>query len=114
MKQIVSWTVFCCGLLVSAAEFRTPEGVAGRADDLGGGVWRVRLADADGRFAARGAVQALAAEYLVKHKDDGLPMINYVPEEIDREIAERKLRFLGVRIDQLTEEQDRYLHSFDV
>ena len=52
--------VFSCAFC-SAAEFRTPEGVAGRADDLGGGVWRVRLADADGRFAARGAVQALAA-----------------------------------------------------
>ena len=78
----------------------------------------VNLASGDGHPAEimdmSFAVQALAAEYLVKHKDDGLPMINYVPEEIDREIAERKLRFLGVRIDQLTEEQDRYLHSFDV
>ena len=58
------------------------------------------------------AVQALCAEYLVKHRTDHLPMINYVPEEIDREIAERKLRFLGMEIDVLTEEQERYLHSF--
>ena len=41
--------------------FSTPDGVAGRADDLGGGVWRVRLADAEGCFAERGAVQSLAA-----------------------------------------------------
>ena len=60
------------------------------------------------------AVQALAAEYLVKHKKDNLPIINRVPEEIDREIAERKLRFLGMKIDSLTKEQDQYLHAFEV
>lgn len=90
----------------------------GRSVNLIGEGRLVNLAAGDGHPAEimdmSFAVQALAAEYLVKHKDDGLPMINYVPEEIDREIAERKLRFLGVRIDQLTEEQDRYLHSFDV
>ena len=48
-------------LAASAVEFRAPDGVAGRADNLGGGVWRVRLADAEGRFHERGAVQALAA-----------------------------------------------------
>ena len=90
----------------------------GRSVNLIGEGRLVNLAAGDGHPAEimdmSFAVQALAAEYLVKHKDDGLPMINYVPEEIDREIAERKLRFLGVRIDHLTEEQDRYLHSFDV
>ena len=45
----------------STVDFRTPDGVAGRADDLGGGVWRIRLADAEGRFVERGAVQSLAA-----------------------------------------------------
>ena len=48
-------------MAAATVAFRTPDGVAGRADDLGGGVWRVRLADAEGRFADRGAVQALAA-----------------------------------------------------
>lgn len=60
------------------------------------------------------AVQALAAEYLVKHRGDSLPMINRVPVMIDREIAERKLRFLGMEIDALTPEQERYISSFDV
>ena len=60
------------------------------------------------------AVQALAVDYLVKHRDEKLPMINRVPEEIDREIAERKLAFLGMEIDALTPEQDAYLNSFDV
>ena len=60
------------------------------------------------------AVQALSAEYLVKHRDDNLPMINQVPEEIDREIALRKLTSMDVRIDQLTEAQEQYRNSFDL
>jgi adenosylhomocysteinase len=35
-----------------------------------------------------------------------------VPEEIDREIARLKLTAMGVRIDQLTEEQRAYLSSW--
>ena len=37
-----------------------------------------------------------------------------VPEDIDREVARLKLDSLGVRIDQLTEEQRRYLASWDI
>jgi adenosylhomocysteinase len=36
-----------------------------------------------------------------------------VPENIDKEVARLKLDSLGVRIDQLTEEQRRYLASWD-
>jgi adenosylhomocysteinase len=36
-----------------------------------------------------------------------------VPDEIDREIARLKLETLTVRIDTLTEEQERYLASWD-
>jgi adenosylhomocysteinase len=36
-----------------------------------------------------------------------------VPDEIDREIARLKLETMGVRIDRLTEEQERYLASWD-
>jgi adenosylhomocysteinase len=36
-----------------------------------------------------------------------------VPEEIDREVARLKLESLGVRIDALTEEQQRYLASWE-
>ena len=61
MRPLIALAVLCYGLSALALEFRTPEGVAGRADDLGCGVWRVRLAAADGQFAERGAVQALAA-----------------------------------------------------
>ena len=36
-----------------------------------------------------------------------------VPPEIDREIARLKLETMGVEIDRLTEEQARYLASWD-
>ena len=45
----------------SAVEFTAPNGRHGRVENVGGGVWRLRLADADGTFADRGAVQGLAA-----------------------------------------------------
>ena len=89
----------------------------GRSVNLIGEGRLVNLAAGDGHPAEimdmSFAVQALSAEYLVKHRNDHLPMINRVPEEIDREIAERKLRFLGTKIDHLTDAQDRYLHSFE-
>ena len=44
-----------------AVEFAAPNGRHGRVENVGGGVWRVRLADADGMFSDRGAVQGLAA-----------------------------------------------------
>jgi adenosylhomocysteinase len=36
-----------------------------------------------------------------------------VPEEIDREIARLKLESMGIAIDTLTEEQAKYLASWD-
>lgn len=90
----------------------------GRSVNLIGEGRLVNLAAGDGHPAEimdmSFAVQALASRYLAKHRGEKLPMINRVPEEIDREIAERKLRFLGSRIDSLTEIQEKYLHSFDV
>ena len=41
--------------------FTAPNGRRGRVENVGGGVWRLRLADADGTFSDRGAVQGLAA-----------------------------------------------------
>ena len=60
------------------------------------------------------AIQALSAAYLVKNKDKLTSKINTVPDEIDKEVAERKLRFWGVEIDHLTDEQERYLNSWQV
>ena len=57
------------------------------------------------------AVQALSAKYLVEQKGRlGARLID-VPEEVDREVAERKLASLGKKIDTLTPEQEAYLQS---
>ncbi len=64
------------------------------------------------------AIQALTAEYLVKNKDKlhrtAGDMINTVPEEIDNEVARRKLSFWNVQIDSLTDDQQKYLNSWKV
>ena len=60
------------------------------------------------------SIQALCAQYLVQHKGEELPMLNYVPDEIDREVAECKLKFLGVEIDHLSKAQQKYLDSWNV
>ncbi len=59
------------------------------------------------------SIQALCAQYLAEHRGRDLPMLNEVPEQIDREVAERKLRFLGVSIDHLTKEQQEYIDSWN-
>jgi adenosylhomocysteinase len=59
------------------------------------------------------ANQALSAEYAVKNADSLEPKVYVVPEEIDREIARLKLETMGVAIDELTDEQARYLTSWD-
>jgi adenosylhomocysteinase len=59
------------------------------------------------------ANQALAAEHAVKNADALEPKVYVVPEEIDREIARLKLETMGVAIDRLTDEQARYLASWD-
>jgi adenosylhomocysteinase len=77
----------------------------------------VNLAAAEGHPAAvmdmSFANQALSAEYVVSHADELEPRVYVVPEEIDREIARLKLESMGVEIDSLTEEQARYLASWD-
>ena len=59
------------------------------------------------------ANQALAAEYLVKHHQALEKKVYPVPSEIDQEIARMKLISMGIKIDQLTEEQEHYLASWE-
>ncbi|HEV8131408.1 MAG TPA: adenosylhomocysteinase [Acidobacteriota bacterium] len=59
------------------------------------------------------ANQALAVEYLVKNKGRLNPQVYPVPREIDQEIARLKLASMGVAIDTLTDEQKRYLESWE-
>ncbi len=60
------------------------------------------------------AIQALCAKYLVEHAGELTERLIPVPREIDREVAERKLRFLGKSIDTLTPEQEAYLRASGV
>jgi adenosylhomocysteinase len=59
------------------------------------------------------ANQALAVEFLVKQHRTLEKKVYPVPREIDQEIARMKLRSMGVKIDQLTEEQKHYLASWE-
>ena len=57
------------------------------------------------------AIQALSAKYLVEHAGEQKEKLIDVPAEVDLEVANRKLAFLGVTIDRLTPEQQEYLNS---
>ncbi|MDQ3821752.1 MAG: adenosylhomocysteinase [Actinomycetota bacterium] len=59
------------------------------------------------------ANQALAAEYAVQNAGSLERSVYPVPEAIDNEIARLKLATMGIDIDQLTEEQAKYLASWD-
>ena len=60
------------------------------------------------------AIQALSAKYLVEHSKALTEKLIVVPREVDLEVANRKLKFLGITIDTLTEEQKKYLNSSNV
>jgi adenosylhomocysteinase len=77
----------------------------------------INLASAEGHPASvmdmSFANQALAAEYMVKNADKLEKRVYSVPAEIDAEIARLKLAAMGVTIDTLTEEQVKYLNSWE-
>ncbi len=60
------------------------------------------------------AIQALSAKYLVENKDKLTEKLIVVPREVDLEVANRKLKFLGIDIDKLTPEQEEYLYASEV
>ena len=59
------------------------------------------------------ANQALSAEFFLKNRDNLENKVYNVPEEIDREIARLKLISMGIEIDVLTDEQVKYLGSWE-
>jgi adenosylhomocysteinase len=59
------------------------------------------------------ANQALATEYAIQNAASLERKVYPVPREIDEEIARLKLLTMGVTIDELTEEQAKYLASWD-
>lgn len=76
----------------------------------------VNLAAGEGHPAAvmdmSFALQALAAEDLVRRAGERAPGVHPVPEQIDREVARLKLASLGVEIDAPTAAQQEYLSSW--
>jgi adenosylhomocysteinase len=77
----------------------------------------VNLAAAEGHPASvmdmSFANQALSIEYLLQHADELEDKVYTIPEAVDREIARLKLESMGVRIDTLTPEQQKYLASWE-
>jgi adenosylhomocysteinase len=58
------------------------------------------------------ANHALCAEYLLKNAHNMEKKVYNVPEEIDNNIAKVKLQTLDIEIDELTEEQVKYMNSW--
>jgi adenosylhomocysteinase len=77
----------------------------------------INLAAAEGHPASvmdmSFANQALSVEYMVKNADKLEKKVYGVPQEIDSEIARLKLNAMGVQIDKLTPEQEKYLNSWE-
>jgi adenosylhomocysteinase len=59
------------------------------------------------------ANQALSAEFMAKNADKLEKKVYSMPAEIDAEIARLKLEAMGVTIDTLTDEQLKYLSSWE-
>ena len=59
------------------------------------------------------ANQALGLEYMVKHHNELQKQVYPIPEAIDRQIARLKLQAMGIEIDALTPEQEKYLRSWE-
>ncbi|MBQ1489690.1 MAG: adenosylhomocysteinase [Eubacterium sp.] len=78
----------------------------------------VNIAAADGHPAEimdmSFAVQALSAMYILEHHRELGNRVVDVSREIDDVVARRKLAAWGIEIDALTEEQEAYLHSWDL
>ncbi len=77
----------------------------------------INLAAAEGHPAAvmdmSFANQALAAEMIARSKERLPIAVHRVPEDLDREVARLKLETMGVALQVLTAEQERYLNSWE-
>ncbi len=90
----------------------------GRRINLLGEGRLINLASAEGHPASvmdmSFANQALSAEYIVKQGKKLQKQVYAVPAEIDQEIARLKLDGMGIKIDKLTKEQEKYLASWEM
>jgi adenosylhomocysteinase len=58
------------------------------------------------------ANQAMSAKYLIENKGKLEPKVFNVPYEVDSMVAKLKLKSMNIEIDELTEEQRKYLSSY--
>jgi len=76
----------------------------------------VNLAAAEGHPASvmdmSFATQALASEWAVKNRSKLTPQVYEVPNTVENWVAGLKLASMGIRIDSLTQEQEKYLSSW--
>jgi adenosylhomocysteinase len=90
----------------------------GRRINLLGEGRLINLAAAEGHPSAvmdmSFANQALSVEYLIRQGKKLEKKVYPVPREVDQEIARLKLEAMGVRIDKLTKEQEKYLASWEM
>jgi len=90
----------------------------GRRVNLLGEGRLINLASAEGHPASvmdmSFANQALSAEYVIKQGKKLQKQVYPVPHEIDQEIARLKLDGMGIKIDKLTKEQEKYLASWEM
>ena len=77
----------------------------------------INLAAAEGHPSAvmdmSFANQALSVEYLVKNQGNLTPGVYVVPTETDQEVGRLKLESMGIHIDTLTADQQRYQESWE-
>jgi len=78
----------------------------------------INLAAAEGHPASvmdmSFANQALAAEHVVQHARELTKDVHRIPRELDEGVARLKLAAMGVAIDTLTPEQQKYLASWEM
>ena len=60
------------------------------------------------------ANQALSVEHLIREGKKLEQKVYPVPQEVDQEIARLKLEAMGIQIDKLTKEQEKYLASWEM
>lgn len=78
----------------------------------------INLAAAEGHPASvmdmSFATQALATEWVIKNGKTLKPKVYDVPKQIEEYVSSLKLKTMGIIIDTLTEEQKKYLSSWEV
>ena len=60
------------------------------------------------------AAQALATEWSVSQRGQLENIVYNVPKAVDQWVAALKLQTMGIAIDTLTEEQTKYLNSWEM